>query len=186
VHEEFKGDPLPRGVFVVSAVTGASFGTLLTFAPILALERGAERVAGFFIAYTIGALVVRLLFGRAADRIGRQRVAKLSVAAYGFVALATCLMQPALLEVLGLGFGVAHGFAYPALAAIVAEGSSPERRGRALTDFNAAFNGGAGVSVLGAGSLVHAAGYPAVFLLIGCVALFSWPLLGLPPRRLAG
>jgi MFS family permease len=179
-------DRTSRGILFVTAVTGASFGTLLTFVPTFALERGSERVAGYFIGYTIGALVVRLAFGGAADRVGRPRVAQLSLVTYGVVAAATCLLRPGLLEILGVGFGVAHGFAYPALAAIVAERSHPERRGRALSDFNAAFNGGAGVSVMGAGFLVHGAGYPPVFLLIGCLALFSSRLLALRVRRQTG
>ncbi len=178
--------PLPASalrIWFVTAVSGAAFGTLLTFTQPFALDRGAVRLAGYFIGYTVGALVVRIAFGQAADRLGRELVARVSLGLYGVVVMLTAWLQPSLLLLFGLGFGIAHGFVYPALAALAAESSSAERRGRALSAFNGAFNGGAGLAILGCGWLAHALGYPAVFLLVGLVSVLSAALIRLQIDR---
>lgn len=173
-------------ITVISMVTGAAFGTLVTFTQPLALERGAERVAGFFIGYTVAALLVRLAFGNAADRIGRRRVARATLALYGLVTCAAAFIRPGLLEIIGFGFGVAHGLLYPSLAALVAERSDPARHGRALTHFNAAFNAGCGGSVLCAGMAAQRTGYAPVFVTVGIFALLSVPLLRQEPAQSDG
>jgi MFS family permease len=177
-------DPQTTRVGFVTAVTGAAFGTLITFTTPFALARGAERVAPYLVGYTLGALLVRVGLGKVADRAGRRKVAQLSLAGYGSVALLTALLQPSLLLVFGFGFGVAHGFLYPTLAAMAAEGSSPERRGRTLANFNAAFNSGAGLALLGGGWVARAAGYPLLFSVVGLLALTSVLSLGAPAARL--
>lgn len=178
-------EPSPAGVWYAAGVAGAAFGTLITYAQGYALELGARRVAGYFIGYTLGALIVRILLGGTVDRMGRRRVAQLSLAAYGVVLLLTADLRPALLGLFGFGFGVAHGFTYPALAALVAEGSSAARRGRALTAFNAAFNAGAGLAMLGCGWLARVEGYRFVFALVGAITLVSVASLAAPARRVA-
>jgi len=168
----------------VTAVAGATFGTLITFTTPFALLRGAERVAPYLIGYTLGALIVRVGLGKVADRAGRRKVAQLSLTGYGCVALITVLLSPGLLVVFGLGFGVAHGFLYPTLAAMAAESSSPERRGRTLANFNAAFNAGTGLALLAGGWVARAAGYPLLFSLVGVLALTSALFLAAPATTL--
>lgn len=167
-----------------SVVTGAAFGTLITFTQPFALERGAERVSTYLMGYTLGALLVRIVLGNFADRVGRLRVARWSLFGYGAVALLTALLEPSLLLLLGFGFGLAHGFLYPSLASLVAEGVDSERRGRALANFNAAFNSGAGLALLGGGWVARGAGYPALFALIGGVTLTSVLSLNAPSVNL--
>ncbi|HET9932694.1 MAG TPA: MFS transporter [Polyangiaceae bacterium] len=164
--------------------TGAAFGTLISFTQPFALARGAERVSTYLVGYTLGALVVRIALGSLADRVGRQRVAQWSLFAYGAVALLTSLLEPSLLLPLGILFGAAHGFLYPALAALAADGASPERRGRTLANFNAAFNSGAGLAMLGGGWVAHAGGYPALFGLVGLITLTSVLSLSASPAKL--
>lgn len=176
---------LDRAVLSIALVNGAAFGTLITFTQAFALERGAERVAGYFLGYTLGALVVRLALGGAADRIGRRRVAIGSLVGYGLVALATSKLNPGWLELFGLGFGITHGFLYPALAALVVEQSSPARRGRDLTAFNAAFYLGSALALFGGGWLARAAGYPLLFALMGAITVASGILFAFTKRRTA-
>jgi MFS family permease len=66
-----------------------------------------------------------------------------------------------------------HGFLYPALAAMTVEGCSPDRRGRRLSNFGAAFNLGAGLSLLISGWLARISSYPAAFLTIGAFTVLS-------------
>jgi MFS family permease len=177
--------PSAAGVWYAAGIAGAAFGTLITFAQGYALELGAERVAGYFIGYTLGALIVRVGFGGSVDRMGRRRVAQFALATYGVVLLATADLRPSLLGLFGFGFGVAHGFTYPALAALVAEGSSAAKRGRAIATFNAAFNAGCGIAMLGCGWLARVQGYRFVFALVGVITLVSVTALAAPTRRVA-
>jgi MFS family permease len=174
-----------RAILAIALVNGAVFGTLITFTQAFALEQGAERVAGYFMGYTLGALVVRLALGATADRIGRRRVAIGSLVGYGLVTLATAKLSPAWLELFGLGFGITHGFLYPALAALVAEQSSAARRGRDLTAFNGAFYLGSALALFGGGWLARAAGYPLLFTLMGAIAVASGILFAFAKRRVA-
>jgi MFS family permease len=176
-------EPSAAGVWYAAGITGAAFGTLITFAQGFALELGAARVASYFVGYTLGALIVRVGFGGSVDRMGRRRVAQFSLATYGIVLLLTADLRPSLLGLFGFGFGIAHGFTYPALAALVAEGSSPARRGRAIAAFNAAFNAGAGIAMLGCGWLARVEGYRFVFALVGVITLVSVTALAAPARR---
>jgi MFS family permease len=176
-------EPSAAGVWYAAGITGAAFGTLITFAQGFALELGAARVASYFVGYTLGALIVRVGFGGSVDRMGRRRVAQFSLATYGIVLLLTADLRPSLLGLFGFGFGIAHGFTYPALAALVAEGSSPARRGCAIAAFNAAFNAGAGIAMLGCGWLARVEGYRFVFALVGVITLVSVTALAAPARR---
>lgn len=174
-QESSSPGPTPEGLGMAwtAGVMGAAFGTLMTFTQPHALDRGAERVASFFIGYTVAALLVRVGLGGFTDRVGRRRVARAALVLYGLVTMVTSLVRPGLLGVFGFGFGIAHGLLYPALAALVAERSLPSRRGRALTGFNAAFNAGCGLSLLGSGVLAESVGYGPVFVGVGLITTLS-------------
>ncbi len=154
-------------------MNGAAYATLITFALPLAIERGAQRVSSYLLGYTLGALLVRVALGGLADRLGHRRVARLALGLMGFVVIVSSLLEPGYLLVFGAGLGVAHGFLYPALAAMAAQGCAPARRGRALSRFAAAFNTGAGVALVGAGWLANAFGYALAFVAVGAVTLLS-------------
>lgn len=154
-------------------VTGVAFGTLITFAQPYALDLGRVRVAGYFVGYTVGAMIVRLGFGALIDAWDRRRLAQLALFAYGVVVLSTSQLRPHLLELFGFAFGLAHGFLYPVLAAMIVSATSQSHRGSALTNANAAFNAGAGGAALGCGWLARAHGYPFVFASIGAITMLS-------------
>lgn len=172
-------------ISAATLATGAAFGTLISFTQPFALARGAERVSTYLVGYTVGALVVRIALGGLPDRLGRVRVAQWSLFSYGTVAVLTSLLQPSLLLPLGLLFGSSHGFLYPTLAALAADGASPERRGRTLANFNAAFNFGAGLALVTGGWVARAAGYPTLFSLVGVLTLASVLSLSASPAKLA-
>jgi MFS family permease len=160
--------PIARDFAAISAIAGLAFGTMVTFEPPLALGLGRTQVRGFFIAYAVGALTVRLGLGHLPDRLGRHRVAVSMFAAYAVVVASVGLVPAWLLEGAGLCFGVAHGLFYPSLNAIAVSGVAPEERGRILSVFTGAFYlGFAGPSLLG--PLADAVGYPPIFWLVGAV-----------------
>ncbi|HVZ70991.1 MAG TPA: MFS transporter [Polyangia bacterium] len=161
------------GAFVVG---GLCWAVMFTFIAPFALTRDVHVVRGFFVAYTVAALVVRLLGARLADRIGPARVAFGSSIAYGGMVIVAAFAGPAHLVLVGAGFGLAHGAAYPSLMALLIGGVPPAARARVLALGNGAMNLGIS-SVLVVGLAAERVGYPAVFVLAGClnvVAAVAW------------
>ncbi|HEY4104318.1 MAG TPA: MFS transporter [Polyangiaceae bacterium] len=169
------------GAFACAAAAGAAFGALFTFTQAFALSLGAKQVSGFFVGYTASALFVRILLGNVADNLGRRRVVLAALVLYGIDATGSAALRPALLPLLGAGLGLAHGFLYPALNAIAAEGVPRARRGAVMSYFSACFFGGFAIWVYGLGWLAKSSGYSLVFLLSGALVWCS--ILVLPRAR---
>jgi MFS family permease len=175
------------GVSAGALAAGIGFGMLVTFTQPYALSLGAEHVASLFVGYTCTALFVRLGLGGAVDRWGRRRSAFVSLVLYALTALSASSLQPSWLFVLGLGFGVAHGIAWPSLFALAVEGAARGRVGSALTGMQASFGIGSVAAVWGGGHLVTALGYPTAFVLAAtAITVFAMTLkLCVPPKAAA-
>jgi len=174
----------PRSLRVgaVVALTGAAFGAMMTYPQPFALALGRSHVRGFFVAYALAAVAVRLGFGGLADRLGRRRVSLGSLVAYGAVVLAMAWLRPSLLEPLGLVFGAAHGLFYPAYNALAVEEAGPGERGKVMALFNGAFNLGSSGATLGLGFVAESFGYPAVFWIAAAGVAGSYALLRASPE----
>lgn len=153
-----------------AAAGGAAFGVMFTFTQPLALQLGDANISPLFAGYTAAALLVRLVFGNLADRLGRARVGGAALALYSLVVAATAGLARGWLSVLGLGFGLAHGAFYPSLNALALEGVAREERGSVGAQFNAAFNSGVLLVTFGCGQVAQAYGYRVVFLLVACLS----------------
>jgi predicted MFS family arabinose efflux permease len=166
--------PLPRFLLFVSVVVGIACGTMFTFHQPLALARGMGRVSDFLVAYTIGAVAVRVGLGRLIDRVGPRRVAFGSFVLYGGVVAGMAGLAPGGLAVFGALFGLAHGVFFPAFMALAVQAVSPADRDRLLAWINATFNAGT-VAVAALGAVAEHAGFAPVFipvgLLVGATAL---------------
>ena len=148
---------------LVTGAVGTAFGVMFTFTQAYALELGMGSVRGFFIAYSTLALIARLLFGRAVERLERFRVAVFALNLYTLVVLAASGLRPGLLEPLGALLGLAHGLFFPAFNAILMLGARADERGKLATVFTGAFYGGMAVAGVPFGIVAARAGYPAVF-----------------------
>jgi predicted MFS family arabinose efflux permease len=148
---------------------GAGFGMLITFTQPYALSLGASHVATLFVGYTLTALGVRLGLGGAVDRWGRRRSARIALAVYAATVLVAAALRPATLFPLGLGFGLAHGLAWPALCALSVENAPVERAGSALTRTQAFFAAGTMTAVWCGGLIIDAYGYAAAFIAVGLI-----------------
>lgn len=162
-----------------AAAGGAGFGVLFTFTQPLAISLGDSNISPLFAGYTAAALVVRLVFGNLADRVGRARVGAGALLIYALVVAAAAGLERGWLGVLGIGFGLAHGAFYPSLNALALEGAARRERGLIGAYFNAAFNAGVLVVTYCFGQVAQAYGYRVVFLLVagltstGCLVLWS-------------
>lgn len=162
---------------------GAAFGVMFTFTQPFALSLGDTQVSPLFAGYTAMALLVRVAFGRLADRVGRARVGGWALAFYSLVVAGAAALERGWLTPLGLAFGLAHGIYYPAVNALALEGAERDQRGSISAYFNAAFNLGMLLVTLGLGPVAEQYGYRVVFLLVGVLAASGCPLLLTQMRR---
>lgn len=179
--------PIARHYALVVMLSGATFGAVFTFEPAYALALGRARVGGFFIAYALAAILVRLVFGGVPARIGSYRVACGALVLYAAVVLALAAAGPAALEPLGALFGLAHGLFYPAVNAMAVTAVRMHERGRMIAIFTGAFALGlAGGSML-LGQVAAWGGYPLVFVVaaVGTLAAVAI-LVGSSSLRAAG
>jgi MFS family permease len=178
--------PVALHYAMVIAVSGLVFGSIFAFQPPFALELGRERVRGFFVAFAVAAILVRLFFGDVPDRFGRHRVATLSLALYALGTFALAILHPLLHEVLGVLFGFAHGLFFPSLNAIAVSAVAPHERGRMMAIFTGAFSLGVGGTTL-LGLVAEGLGYAPVFVLVGAAgAAGAVVLAGSAELRAAG
>lgn len=158
---------------VVIAVVGAAFAAVFVLHQPFAIQLGMEKLSGFFIAYTLAAVTVRLGFGGIADRVGRHRVAAASLALYAVAVLATAFLGVIGLAALGAALGLAHGFFYPSFNAVAVEGAGARERGKIMAIFQGWFSAGGAFGTLVLGLLADSAGYPIVFVIVGAVTFAS-------------
>jgi MFS family permease len=166
-----------------SLMLGVACGVMFTLHQPLALDRGIHRVSDFLVGYTVGALAMRLGFGRLTDQLGPGRVSAGSFVLYGAVIAAMPALRGSVgLAAFGLLFGVAHGIFFPALLAL-ALGSAPDAsRARVIAGFNATFNVG-GAAVVPFGLLAEKHGFTAAFLPVGLATLATGLAIGGWSRR---
>ena len=156
---------------------GLGTGTLFAFLPTFAEELRVRTVALFYTGYALSAIGVRLVGGRLIDTRGRRAVIVPSM--FVFAASPALLAAvgdaaqrwPALpvlvvIIVTGLVSGAAHGFLYPALAALVADAAPRARRGAVVGVFSALVLCGQAGGALAFGALAHAFGYPVMWLVL--------------------
>jgi predicted MFS family arabinose efflux permease len=163
------------GMLHVSLMIGMGFGTMVTFAQPYALSLGVENVSQLFVGYTLAAAFVLILLGGLADRIGRERVALGAMLAYTAVLAGAAWLEPGTLFFFGAGLGLAHGFIYPALNAMLLDDTDAGRRGLVMVVYNGSFQLGFAVSALSFGWVAERFGYPAVF--VTCAALSATGVL---------
>jgi MFS family permease len=176
---------------------GLSTGTLSAFLPTFAEDLGVRTVALFYTGYAASAIAVRVAGGRLIDTRGRRAVivpsmfvlaaaaALLSGTGYAFT---HGLRLPPLLIVVvtGLAAGAAHGFLYPALAALVADDAPIERRGAVIGVFSAIFLCGQAGGAFSFGWLADVLGYAAMWLVLAVLTFAgSYVSVGLPRADVA-
>jgi len=169
----------------VVAVWGCAFGAMFIFYQPFALSLGIRQLRGFFVAYTLTAVLARVATGGAIDRIGRHAISVVSLTLYALVVLAMQALRPGWLAWIGAAFGLAHGLFFPAYSALVIERARPEERGKLMALSNAAFTAGLAASSIVLGAVAERDGYPHAFFVAGMVTLAGVGLLvaTAPPKQ---
>lgn len=150
---------------LLALVFGLVLGTVFVFLPTYAKQVGIERIGVFYMAYSTGAVGIRLTCGKLSDLWGRRRVIlpSLLLMAFGCFGL-VWLAAPVVLMIVGALTGMAHGLLHPALSASVIDLSGSEERGRALSAFSTAILLGSALGSFVFGVMAEWLGYRAIYL----------------------
>lgn len=185
-HED--GDPaLARRAVGAATVAmlcyGFGFGVTLTFVPVLMERFEIGRVGVFFAVWSLAAVTMRIVFGRASDRLGRHTVivpAMVAMTAAVFL-LAFLRTMPGIVFV-ALLFGCAQGLLYPTMNALVADWSSPSNIGRTQSLFSGSYSLGIATSSFFFGTIVERFGWETMFLTATAMTLVGLAAFRLAPR----
>ena len=143
---------------------GFGFGAVQTFVPVMIERFELGRVGVFFIIWSVAAVLTRIVFGGASDRVGRRAVI-----------LPAMLMMSSALAILALSqsrggviaagvvFGFAQGLLYPTMNALIADWSEQRNIGRIQSLFSGSYSLGIASSAFLFGSIAERYGYTALF-----------------------
>jgi MFS family permease len=161
---------------------GLGNGVLFTFLPTFGELLGVSSLALFYTAYAGAAMLVRAVGGGLSDTLGRRPIIVpamfTQVIATGILAvLALVIGGRAAVPVLpflflsGLLAGGAHGFLFPALAALLIDQTPDVRRGGALGIFSSAFLAGSALGAMAFGYVSHGFGYGVMWSALSALLL---------------
>jgi MFS family permease len=126
--------PVWCAAFAFFVALGALFFFLKTF--VASINVGT--VGGFFTAYAVIAVALRLFMGWLPDRLGTRRMLGIAMLCYslGFAVLAFA-GSPMHVLAAGLLCGAGHGYTYPVLFSLVVERAALRERGAAMAFYTA-------------------------------------------------
>jgi MFS family permease len=165
-----------RTIAVLAGV-GVALSGLTTFIQPFAVERGITRVGGYFTAFSLSAVLVRVVLGGWIDRVDRHRVAAISALAYVVMlaAVSSALSAPRLV-LFGAALGLGHGLFVPAFNAMNLQGVKPAERGKIIAVLSGSLNAGVGLATATLGQAAGIFGYAAIFPMAATLAAVT-PLL---------
>jgi MFS family permease len=176
-----------RGVVAPALATltlGVTSGTVFTFVPLFAVDRGLGNSGLFFTALSLSLMASTSVAGRLSDRWGRLAVIlpMLGVLTMGIVGLnwaygALTLLGMAVLQ------GVGTGGARIGLETTVVDTAPARGRGRALSLVYFCFDLGIAVGSLGMGAVADLMGYGQGYLFVGILCLLTLVLFGGAMRK---
>jgi len=155
-------------------LSGMGFGAVMTFIPTFVRGSDLGRVAFFYGAYTITAILTRFFGSGLSDSVGRRRIVlpTLLVLATSIFTLSLVRSVPVLV-VAGILFGGAQGISYPTLHAFLVDLTADEHLGRAQALFNGSFNLGVMSSAFLFGPVADHLGQRPMFALAALMPLLA-------------
>jgi MFS family permease len=155
---------------------GLVFATAITapfiFVKTFVMERGLGNVGGFFSAYALTGLALRLALGWLPDRVGPKRVLFPALASLGLgcIAIGQAHSTRELLFA-GVLCGLGHGYTFPILFGLLVTRARDAERGAAMAIFTALFDAGVLIGGPIFGLVIRLAGYPVMYASAGISVL---------------
>lgn len=163
---------------LLALVFGLTSGAVFVFLPTYATQSGVSRVGGFYVAYSVAAIGIRLTCGRLSDLWGRQRVILPALLLMGSGTMGLVwLVSPIGLLVVGTLTGMAHGVLFPALSAYTIDLAGSEGRGRSLGAFSTAMLLGHALASFTFGIIAERFGYRPIYLLASVITMIAFMVL---------
>ena len=166
-------------IWVLGTLYATALSAYFAFLKTYVEETGVGSVGMFFAAYSISAILLRLVGGRLPERIGYKRVLfpALVIAAGGLVLVANATMGWQL-SVAGVMCGLGHGYAFPILSAMVIGRARASERGAAVSLFTALFDLGMLIGGPTLGLAIGFGGYSFMYavaasVLVGAILVFA-------------
>jgi MFS family permease len=168
--------PSVRIPAIVLLLVGLTFGSLSTFIPLFIRNVGANLNVGlFYTTVAIASFSIRLVVGRASDRYGRGVFISMSLIFYALSMALLWRAQNAITFLLaGVVNGAGSGTLVPMIAALMADRSAPDERGRTFGVCMLGFDAGIALAGPVLGLFAAQVGYQGIF---GICAMLS--ILGL-------
>jgi MFS family permease len=163
-------EALGPGVTFALCVFG--FAAVSAFIVLSLDERGIGHGPGVFSVFAATVVATRLLAGGLPDRIGAARcaVGAALIETIGLVLLGAA-QDLAVVMAGAIGMGAAFSLLFPSLSLVAVNRVGPERRGKAMGTFTAAFDLGMLVGSPLVGAAAAIAGYSAAFYTAAAAAL---------------
>jgi len=166
-----------RSVWVPSvamAVLGVTYGSIITFLPLFAIQQGVDNSGLFFTAYGLTLIAVQILAGRLSDWVGRHRVIvpAMVLLALAFPVLASVQSLSLLLGVAVL-YGLGFGSARATLNAWMVDRVPASIQGMAMSVAYGSFDLGIGLGCYLLGWVAQIWGYQVMYGSVGVVCLLG-------------
>jgi MFS family permease len=175
-----------RSVWVPSGamgVLGVTYGSILTFLPLFAIQQDIDNPGFFFTVYGLTLIAVQVLAGRASDLVGRMRVIvpAMVLLALPFFVLALVQSLPLLLGMAVL-YGLGFGSARATLNTLMVDTVPTPIRGMAMSIAYGSFDLGIGLGSYVLGWVAQIQGYQAMYGAVGMVCLLGVVVFALLAR----
>jgi len=159
------GSPRIRVLALVLLMVGLAFGALSTFAPLFIKSSRVDLNPGlFYTAAAIASFSVRLITGRVSDRYGRGLFITVSLILYTLAMLMLWTANSAVTFLLAATIeGAGAGILIPMIAAMLADRSLPQERGRLFGLSMIGFDVGIAIAGPVLGSVAEQVGYRNIF-----------------------
>ncbi len=155
-------------VAVVALLFGIGIAAVNGFVTPYAHERRIEFISLYYIAYSVAAILVRMLGGGIVDRMGASRIVPYAIVLMGLGLLAMIFMKGVtLLFLCGLMTGCGHGVLYPALNTLAIRDEPQEVRGKITGAYTGSIDAGGFAGSIILGYIAELAGFQALFLAAG-------------------
>jgi MFS family permease len=164
-----------------------SYGGLVSFISLYALQTGLGHTGIFFIVYASGIFIARIYMGKIFDQYGPKAlsIGGMLLLAIGHTILGLILNTYGFM-IAGFLLGLGSGVVFPTFQAMVNNLVPPRRRGAANSTLFSGLDLGIGLGMLITGFLAQAIGLPHTYLIYGVlnvIALMYFLLISLKHYR---
>ena len=159
-------------IAAIALLFGFGLAAVNGFVSPYASQRRIAFISLYYIAYSLAAIITRVLGGNFIDGLSEDKIIPYSLVLMGGGVLSLVLMKGSgMLFFSGFVTGCGHGLLYPALNAHAIRGEPYERRGKITGAFTGSIDAGIFVGSVMLGYVGEIEGFQVLFLTAGLAVL---------------